>query len=69
VTWLKTIWTEILGLFVDDVSFAAAVLVWLIVAHIAFHLELAPMPLRGPLLFAGLAAIFVENTLRRARKR
>jgi hypothetical protein len=68
VSWLKTIWTEFVGLFVDDVSFAAAIVAWLIVAHLLFHLGLAPMGLRGLLLFVGLAAIFVENTLRRARK-
>ena len=68
MSWLKTIWSEFVGLFVDDVSFAVAIVVWLALAEIAFHFDLLPMALRGPLLFAGLAAIFVENTLRRARK-
>jgi hypothetical protein len=68
VSWLKTIWTEFIGLFVDDVSFAAAIVVWLVLAHFIFHLDVVPMSLRGPLLFAGLAAILVESTLRRARK-
>ena len=66
--WLKTIWDEFIGLFVDDVSFAFAIVIWLAVAYVLFHMELAPPLWRGPLLFAGLAAIFVENTLRRARK-
>lgn len=68
MSWLKTIWSEFIGLFIDDVSFAVALVVWLIVAHMLFHMDLVPMGLRGPLLFSGLAAIFVENTLRRARK-
>jgi EamA domain-containing membrane protein RarD len=68
MNWLKTIWTETYGLFVDDVSLALAVLAWLAFCWALFHLGAAPGPWRGPLLFVGLAAIFVENTLRRARK-
>ncbi len=68
MNWLKTIWDEFIGLFVDDVSFAVAIVIWLAVAHVLFHMDLVPGVWRGPLLFAGLAAIFVENTLRRARK-
>lgn len=68
MSWLKTIWDEFFGLFVDDVSFAVAIVVWLAVAHVLFHMDLVAAPWRGPLLFVGLAAIFVENTLRRSRK-
>jgi len=64
----KTIWSEFYGLFVDDVSLAVAILVWLVATHQLFHMDLVAGVWRGPLLFAGLAAIFVENTLRRARK-
>ena len=66
--WLKSIWDEFFGLFVDDVSFAVAIAVWLAVVHVLFHMDLVPAVWRGPLLFVGLAAIFVENTLRRSRK-
>lgn len=68
MSWLKTIWDEFIGLFVDDVSFAIAIAVWLTLAALLFQTSLVPTSWRGPLLFAGLAAIFVENTLRRARK-
>ena len=68
MSWLKTIWTEAYGLFVDDVSLALAILAWLALCVALFHFGLAPPAWRGPLLFAGLAVIFVENTLRRARK-
>jgi hypothetical protein len=68
MTWLKTIWAEFVGLFVDDVSFAVAIAAWLMIAALLFQTRLVPAPWRGPLLFAGLAAIFVENTLRRSRK-
>jgi len=66
--WLRTIWDELFGLFVDDVSFAVAIVIWLVAAHILFHMDLAPAAWRGPVLFAGLALIFIESTLRRARK-
>jgi hypothetical protein len=65
---LKTIWSEFIGLFVDDVGFAVAIAVWLLAMALLFQTHLAPPAWRGPLLFAGLAVIFVENTLRRARK-
>jgi hypothetical protein len=68
MSWLKTIWDEVFGLFVDDVSFAVAIVAWLAASAVLFHLDFAPPALRGPLLFVGLAVIFVENTLRRARK-
>jgi hypothetical protein len=68
MSWVKVIWTEFVGLFVDDVSFALAIAAWLIVTDLLFRLDILPTPARGPLLFVGLATIFVENTLRRARK-
>ena len=68
MSWLKTIWTEFVGLFIDDLSFAIAIVIWLITAYGLFHMNLVPAFWRGPLLFAGLAVIFVENTLRRSRK-
>jgi hypothetical protein len=65
---LKTIWEEFVGLFVDDLSFAAAIAVWLVAAFFLAHTSLLPPNWRGPMVFFGLAVIFVENTLRRARK-
>ncbi len=68
MTWLKTIWEEFYGLFVDDVSLALAILVWLAACAALFRLGLPAATWRGPLLFVGLVVIFVENTLRRARQ-
>ena len=68
MSWLKTIWSEFVGLVVDDVSFAIAIAVWLAAFSVLGRLAVFPPPWRGPVLFVGLAAIFVENTLRRARK-
>ena len=66
--WVRTVIDEIIALFVDDVSLVAAILVWLgaVFAGAVFHIARAEI--LGPVLFVGLAAIFVENTLRRARK-
>jgi hypothetical protein len=66
--WIRTVVREIAGLFVDDVSLVAAILVWLAAVLVAARLHLVAADVLGPVLFAGLAAIFIENTLRRARK-
>ncbi len=68
MTWLRGAWREFIGLFVDDVGFAVAIVVWLAVVGAIARLSLVPSSWRGPLLFFGLAAIFVESTLRRARR-
>jgi hypothetical protein len=65
---LKTIAREVLGLFVDDGAFAVAILAWLLVAGLVGpHLPI-PAVVKGPMLFAGLAAILVESAVRRARR-
>ncbi len=66
--WIRTVVREIAGLFVDDVSLVAAILVWLAAVFVAARLHLVAAEVLGPALFVGLAAIFIENTLRRARK-
>lgn len=67
--WLKTIFSEFIGLFVDDVGFAVAILVWVVVA--GFGVPLLGMPGFVPavVLFVGLVAILVESATRRARQR
>ena len=64
VTALK----EVYGLFVEDGSYAAGILAWVVVA--AFALPHMPVlgQWRGPLLFAGLLLLLVENVVRTARK-
>ena len=42
MSWLRTIWDEFIGLFVDDISFAVAIVVWLGLAFALFHLGLVP---------------------------
>ena len=67
MSWLKTIWDEVIGLFVDDKSLALVILAWLVVAGVVVALKWIPANLQGPLLVLGLVLIFLENTLRRAR--
>ncbi len=68
MTWLKTIWSEFIGLFVDDGSLAVAVVAWLIAARLLLPRLPLPPALPPAILFAGLALILVESTLRRARQ-
>jgi hypothetical protein len=65
---LTKILQEFVGLFVDDGTLAASILIWIV-----FHgllLRLLPMgSLEGPILFFGLAVILVENARRGAKSR
>ena len=67
--WLRTVFTEIFSLFVDDGSFAIAILTWLVAAGSVFAYVNIPAGVKGPILFAGLAAILMESATRRARSR
>ena len=60
---LKEIW----GLFVEDGSYAIAILAWtaVVVFLLAF---IVPDLWRGPCLFLGLIAVLIENVSRSARK-
>lgn len=66
--WLRTIFNELFGLFVDDGSFAIAIVVWLgIVGFLSVHI-LADLRWSGVVLFGGLVLILVESATRRARQ-
>jgi membrane protein implicated in regulation of membrane protease activity len=66
--WLRSIAREIAGLFVDDGSFAVAILVWLAVA-LALARVFADERWVCCALFAGLAIVLIESVLRFARRR
>lgn len=57
---------EIWGLFVEDGSYAVAIVVWLLIVWFGIA-KLSAENLKGPLMFAGLAAIMIENVRRSAR--
>lgn len=65
---LASIAREIIGLFVDDRSFALAILVWLAVVALVLKPLGIGRPWLAAILFGGLAAILIEGTLRRSRR-
>lgn len=68
MSWLGAIGRKLLKLFVDDVDFAVALTVWLLLAGLALpHLGLAG-GWAGLSLFAGVAIILVESVVRQARR-
>ena len=66
--WLRLTLREVYGLFVDDGSFAAWLLVWMVVACVALRFLHAGY-LGGPALALGLAVVLAESVLRTARRR
>jgi hypothetical protein len=65
---VKTVWAEFIGLFVDDGSLAAAVVLWLLACWLVLpRVPLAPA-LPPIILVTGLAAILAESAIRRAGK-
>jgi hypothetical protein len=69
MNWLKNILREVFGLFVDDGSFALAIILWLAVVRWATpHLNI-PSDITGVILFAGLALILAESATRYSRRK
>ncbi|UIY43385.1 hypothetical protein [Methylobacterium radiotolerans] len=63
---IRAIARELIGLVVDDVGFAAAILGWLALVWVLATLAPQLAPWVAILLFCGLAAILVESVLRRS---
>jgi hypothetical protein len=68
VKWLKTILHEIFGLFVDDASFALAILLWLVLVKTLTPQLGISTRWTGVILFTGLALILAESTIRYAKR-
>jgi hypothetical protein len=67
MSWLRQTVRELWGLFVEDGSFALAILLW--VAVTVFILpRFVSGNWRGLVAFFGLAAILIENVLRTAKR-
>ena len=66
--WYRSIAREVVGLFVDDGSFAIAILVWLVVCVALLPRVAAGARWAGLALFAGLAVILIASVLRFARQ-
>jgi membrane protein implicated in regulation of membrane protease activity len=67
--WLKSIAREVIGLFVDDGSFAAAILAWAALVALLLPHVTGRASWLGPTLFSGLALILIESVVRFARRR
>lgn len=68
MAWLRTTAVEVLGLFVDDGPFAAAILVWIAAAWLVLPRLGLPEAAQGPILFAGLASLLTGSALRAVRR-
>ena len=66
--WVKTAWSELIGLFVDDGSLAVAVLVWLAACWLVMPRFGLPAVWPPVVLFAGLVLILAESAMRGARQ-
>lgn len=66
--WFKVIASELFGLFVDDVSFAAAIVVWLGIVWIVSTRFFPDSDCSGVALFAGFGLILLVSTVRRSRQ-
>lgn len=66
--WIGTVVREVFGLFVDDGSFAIAILVWLVLVGLGLPRLGIAAGWDGLILFAGLALILVATAAQRARR-
>lgn len=67
MNWLRTMLSELWGLFVDDGRYALAIVAWLLLAWLALPLLRLGGGWNAAIFAAGLLAILVESVLRRAR--
>ncbi len=65
--WIKNIFREVFGLFVDDGSFALAVLVWIGLVWFLWQRLHWAIP-GGIVLFVGLGCVLVESVLRFSKR-
>lgn len=68
MNWIRSIAREVFGLFIDDGSFAIAILVWLALAVFVLPRVAADARWAGPALLGGLALILIEGVLRFSRR-
>ncbi len=69
MAWLKTALQELFGLFVDDIPFTIAIVVWLEVVSLLLPMFLSDTRWSAALLFLGCALILVDSVMRAARRR
>jgi len=64
---LKTIATELIGLFIDDGSLVLAVLFWVLAVAMALRAGFLDPFMGAALLGIGLGVLLTENVIRSAR--
>jgi hypothetical protein len=69
MSWLRGIWSELLGLFVDDGRFALSIIIWLIACGLALPRLNLPSALPPIILFVGLVLILARSAVRRSGER
>lgn len=67
MNWIRRAWLELIGLFVEDGSFALAIVLW-VLAAIFLLPRFLPAGWKGPAFFAGVIGILLENVHRTARR-
>ncbi len=67
MTLLKSMLSELLGLFVDDGSFVLAVIAWVVAGVLCLRWHLLAPTSEAMLLAVGIAVLLVENVARAAR--
>jgi len=69
MSWLRSIAQEVFGLFVDDLAFAGSILVWLAIVIFVVPRVVSGREWGAAALFAGMALILIESSLRFSRRR
>jgi hypothetical protein len=64
---LKNVFSELLGLFVDDGSFVFAVIAWVLGGVICLRTQVITPSVEAVLLFIGIIVLLAENIERTAR--
>ena len=67
--WIAMVLSELVGLFVDDLSFTVTILAWIALGALLLPRLGLAAAWGAPLLFLGCAAILIENVRRAARRR
>ena len=62
----RTVRDELIGLFIDDGSFAAAILAWLAGGLICLRLFMVPPEIEAIVLAVGFGLLLAENVARTA---
>ncbi len=68
MNWIRSIVREVIGLFVDDGSFAALIVLWIALVWVSRHYLQVPTS-GGAILFLGLGLILIGSVIRFSRRR